>query len=151
SAQLAAGYNQFTNYSGAFWAQKKQILGLLCDLVDFSRSDASTYADSNGNMMIGAYESWARARWPTNSNTSVDYYIAQMSDRESELQAEDVLIHAAAQQTNHTFSLTLVALPTLNVSDVGNQMILSWTNAGYVLQSTPNIGGPFTTIPGATS
>jgi hypothetical protein len=151
SAQLAAGYNQFTNYNGAFWAQKKQILGLMCDMADVSRADAASDAHPNDNILMEAYESWARARWPTNDNTSVDYYIAQMSDRERDLQAEDVLIHAAAQQTNHTFSLTFLPTPSLSVSDVGNQMALSWTNAGYVLQSASNADGPFTTIPGAAS
>jgi len=151
SAQLAAGYNQFTNYNGAFWAQKKQILGLMCDMFDALRSDASTDAHPSDNILMENYESWARARWPTNDNTSVDYYIAQMSDRESELQAEDVLIHAAAQQTNHTFSLTFLPALTLNVSDIENQMVLSWTNAGYVLQSAFDINGPYLTIPGATS
>jgi len=151
AAQLAAGYNQFTNYNGAFWAQKKEILGLMCDLLDVLRSDACTDAHPGSNFLIENYESWARARWPTNKNISVDYYIAQMSDRESELQAEDVLIHAAAQQTNHTFSVKLVPQPILTVAAVGDQIVLSWTNAGCALQSASNIQGPFVTIPAATS
>jgi hypothetical protein len=151
SAQLAAGYNCFTNYSGAFWAQKKKILGLMCDLLDVLRSDASSDAHPADNVLIQNYESFASARWPTN-NFGVDGYIAQMSDRESELQAEDVLIHAAAQQTNHTFTVTQIPSPPfLIIGNVGNEPVVSWANAGYWLQSASNITGPFSTIQSATS
>jgi len=102
SAQLSAGYNGFTNYNGAFWAQKKEVLGLMCDMLAVSRANAS---DDTGLTNIKLYESYAATRWPTN-NFGVDQYITQMSDRESELQAQDVLIHAAAQQTNHVFTIT---------------------------------------------
>ncbi len=34
---------------------------------------------------------------------------------------------------------------------LGNQLLLSWTNAGFSLQSAPAITGTFTNIPGATS
>jgi hypothetical protein len=152
SAQLSAGYNNFTNYSGPFWAQKEEILGLMCDMLDVSRSDASLDAHPGTNILLENYESWARARWPTNNNTSVDYYIAQMSDRESELQVEDVLIHAAVQQTNHTITISpLPPPPTLSIISIGSQMVLTWPNPGYLLQSAPNIDGPFTTVPGAMS
>jgi hypothetical protein len=151
SAQLAAGYNNFTNYSGPFWAQKKEILGLMCDMLDVARSDASTDAHPGTNILLENYESWARARWPTNDNTSVDFYIAQMSDREKELQAQDVLIHAAAQQTNHTITVSLISPPTLSIIAIGNETLITWPTAGYLLQSATNINGPFTTIPDALS
>lgn len=151
AAQLSAGYNGFTNYSGAFWAQKKEILGLMCDMLDVLRSDATADAHPGQNVLIEKYESYASARWPTN-NFGVDDYIAQMSDREMELQAEDVLIHAAAQQTNHTFTITLLSSPPLlSIGSMGNHTVVSWTNAGYLLQSAADIKGPFATIPGATS
>ena len=151
SVQLAAGYNNFTNYSGAFWAQKKEILGLMCDMLDVLLSDACTDAHPNDHVLIENYESWARARWPTNK-AGVNGYITEMSDRESELQAEDVLIHAAVQQTNHIFSVTLTSpQPVVNIGGVGNQTVLSWANTAYGLQSAPSINGPFITIPGATS
>jgi hypothetical protein len=107
SAQLAAGYNSFTNYSGPFWAQKEEVLGLMCDMADVLRSDASIWAHPGDNRLMVNYESMARGRWPTN-NFGVVGYIAQMSDCEAQLQAEDILIHAAAQQTNHIFTLTPV-------------------------------------------
>ena len=151
SAQLSAGYNCFTNYSGAIWAQKKEILGLMCDMLDVLRSDASTDAHPGENLLMENYESFASTRWPTN-NFGVDSYIAQMSDREMELQAQDVMIHAAAQQTNHIFTLTLLfSPPLLSIGSLGNGMVVSWTNAGYSLQSASKIEGPFTTIQGAIS
>ena len=152
SAQWAEGYNGFTNFSGPFWAQKKEILGLLCDMLDVSRSDAASDAHPDDNVLLENYESWARTRWSTNDNTSVDFYIQQMSDRESELQAEDVFIHAAAQQTNHTFTITpILPLPLVSIGSFGSKMVISWTNIGYLLQSASDIKGPFTTIIGATS
>jgi len=151
SAQLSAGYNNFTNHSGAFWAQKKEILGLLCDLLDVNRADASSDAHPGENLLIENYEAYAADRWSTN-NFGVDQYIAQMSDREMELQAEDVLIHAAAQQTNHIITISLLPTPpALSVQLVGSAAVLTWSNAGYILQSTTNLQTAFTTIPNATS
>ena len=151
STQLSAGYNNFTNYSGAFWAQKKEVLGLMCDLVDINRSDASSDAHPGEDRLIEKYESYARDRWPTN-DLGVDAYIGQMSDREMELQSEDVLIHAAAQQTNHTIVISLLPTPpALTVQMVGDAAVLTWSNAGYVLQSTTNLQQAFRTIPNATN
>jgi hypothetical protein len=48
-------------------------------------------------------------------------------------------------------TLKFLPLPTLNVATVDNAIILSWTNAGYSLQSASNINGPYSIIPGATS
>jgi hypothetical protein len=150
SAQFAAGYNGFTNYSGPFWAQKKEILGLMCDMVDVLRSDASNFADPDDFQLMLNYESYAMARWPTNAG--VDPYIALMSDREAEIQTEDILIHSAAQQTNHTFTVTLLPQPpVLNIERIGNDAVLSWTNPGYLLQSATSPLGPFTILPTTTS
>ncbi|HEX4266165.1 MAG TPA: hypothetical protein VH597_17645 [Verrucomicrobiae bacterium] len=150
SAQFAAGYNSFTNYSGPFWAQKKEILGLMCDMADFLRSDASTHAHPGDNQLMVDYEAYASARWPTNAG--MDPYIGLMSDREAELQAEDILIHSAAQQTNHTFTVTLLPPPpSLNIGRAGNETVLSWTNPSYLLQSATSLSGPFTTLPSATN
>lgn len=151
SAQLAAGYNGFTNYSGAFWAQKKEILGLMCDLLDVQRSDASTPIHPPPYAMIRYYEGWSEYLWPLNQS-GVDVYIAQMAPHESDLQAEDLLIHAAAQQTNHVFTVTLLpGPPRLCIGSDGTNAVLTWTNSNYLLQSTTNLQSPFSTVPGATS
>jgi hypothetical protein len=34
---------------------------------------------------------------------------------------------------------------------LSNQLVLSWTNAGFNLQTTPSVSGTFTNLPGATS
>jgi hypothetical protein len=44
-----------------------------------------------------------------------------------------------------------VFAPSLNIQRLGNNVILSWTNAAFNLQSAPAITGTFTNVPGATS
>jgi hypothetical protein len=99
--------NLWNNYTNAFQAQGMSVMYLLCDLLDVSRTDQSNDAHPGDNRLIERYESYARAVWPTNT-LGVTGYIHQpdMVAREQELQAQDVLIHAAAQQTNHNFTIT---------------------------------------------
>jgi hypothetical protein len=51
--------------------------------------------------------------------------------------------------TTGVYELSL-APPALRLNRVGNQIVLSWTNAAFVLQSGPAVTGPFFTI-GASS
>ena len=44
-----------------------------------------------------------------------------------------------------------VPLPRLDFQLLNNQLVLSWTNAGFTLQSAPAVTGTFTNLPGATS
>jgi hypothetical protein len=39
----------------------------------------------------------------------------------------------------------------LDFQKLNNQLVLSWTNAGFTLQSAPALSGPFTNLPAATS
>jgi hypothetical protein len=39
----------------------------------------------------------------------------------------------------------------LDFQKLNNQLVLSWTNAGFNLQSAPTVSGPFTNLPSATS
>ena len=39
----------------------------------------------------------------------------------------------------------------LNFQLLKNQLVLSWTNAGFNLQTAPAVTGPFTNLPAATS
>ena len=41
--------------------------------------------------------------------------------------------------------------PRLDFQLLNNQLVLSWTNAGFTLQSAPAVTGPFTNLPAATS
>jgi hypothetical protein len=49
------------------------------------------------------------------------------------------------------YSTSIVPAPFLSFRRVNGQLVLSWTNAGFVLQAAPIIPGTFTNIPGATS
>jgi len=44
-----------------------------------------------------------------------------------------------------------ITLPRLDFQKVNNQLVLSWTNVGFNLQSAPIASGTFTNIPDATS
>jgi hypothetical protein len=108
STQLAAGLNLFTNYSGAFWAQKKEVLGLMLDAADFSRTNASDDV-TVGNVLNSDYESFANVVWETNAvDTTIFATATPMAAREADLKAQDILIHNAAQQTNHTVTMSLI-------------------------------------------
>ena len=41
--------------------------------------------------------------------------------------------------------------PYLTVQEVGHHLVLNWTNSTVILQTSPDITGPFTNIPSATS
>jgi hypothetical protein len=41
--------------------------------------------------------------------------------------------------------------PRLDFQTLNNQLVLSWTNAGFNLQTAPAVTGPFTNLPAATS
>jgi len=50
------------------------------------------------------------------------------------------------------FALTLYPLPIpLNIQMAGVNVILSWTNSAFALQSAPSVGGTYTNVPNATS
>jgi len=44
-----------------------------------------------------------------------------------------------------------IPLPHLDFQKLNNELVLSWTNAGFNLQTAPTVTGPFTNILGATS
>jgi hypothetical protein len=46
---------------------------------------------------------------------------------------------------------SLSVATSLNCRRLGNTLVLSWSNPAFVLQAAPAAGGPFATIPGATS
>jgi hypothetical protein len=48
------------------------------------------------------------------------------------------------------FSILLLPIP-LNFQIEDGQIVLSWTNAAFSLQSAPTVQGNYTNIPGATS
>ena len=46
---------------------------------------------------------------------------------------------------------TSVPPPRLDFQKLNNELVLSWTNAGFNLQTAPAVTGPFTNLPAATS
>ena len=49
------------------------------------------------------------------------------------------------------YSSSIPPPPRLDFQKLNNQLVLSWTNAGFNLQSAPAVAGPFTNLPAATS
>lgn len=49
------------------------------------------------------------------------------------------------------YSSSISAPPRLDFRRLNNQLVLSWTNASFNLQSVPTVNGTFTNIPGARS
>jgi len=90
-----------------FQAQAQSILYLMCDMLDISRTTQSNDAHPGSTLLMELYESNAGVIWATNTlgNTA---YVGFMQPSENLLVPTDVLIHAAAQQTNHTVTLSLI-------------------------------------------
>ena len=44
-----------------------------------------------------------------------------------------------------------VSPPRLDFQTLNNQLVLSWTNASFILQSATGVTGPFTNLPAATN
>ncbi len=49
-----------------------------------------------------------------------------------------------------TPSVAVAPIP-LTIANIGNQAVLTWTNAAFSLQSAPNVAGPYATIINAVS
>lgn len=121
SAQLATGWNRFTNYSGAEWAQKKEILGRCRDLIGCDRVTLADHsAGQNGPFGpdIVNKESNAQSFW--NAGDRGDTLVADLAPFEASIENNyNARIIAAAVQTNHTATLTLIQPGSGNLN-VGN-------------------------------
>lgn len=116
SSTLSAGINLFLVNAGAMWNQKCQTMNLLCYYANVSPTNATdTYQPHGTNELWVAQGSYAATVWPTNS-TSVTNYIAQsdMVARNNALLAEDQVLNANVQQTNHTFVISAIATRYVN-------------------------------------
>lgn len=105
-AELRAGLNVLWRvHTGGLWNQKKEFLGLMCDMVNVDRTNVfGLYQPTGSDTLLLKYESDARSRWP--ANTGMAAYCQLMQDNELLLQAKDVAINAVVQQTNHTYLIT---------------------------------------------
>jgi hypothetical protein len=110
SAALANGWNMFTNTVGPYWNQRYEVLGRIRDFayVDRQTRVPGSAGDDTGEVSMG---SQANAHWL--DGVRGDALIAIMNDKVAHLQTNTTFsiasIHAAAQPTNHTFTITLAA------------------------------------------
>ena len=58
---------------------------------------------------------------------------------------------SSSYSTTIKYSSSLPPLVNLDFQTLNNQLVLSWTNAGFNLQTAPALTGPFTNILGASS
>jgi hypothetical protein len=109
AAQLAAGRNWFTNYNGPLWAQRASVLKWKryqegvdpVTLLPHSAGD-------QGILGVGDnvnYQSFASGEYDTLGKRG-DIYLASIIAQVFQLRQYDDAINAAAQQTNHTFTIT---------------------------------------------
>jgi hypothetical protein len=105
-AALAAGWNMFTNTVGPYWNQRKEVLGRIRDKEYVNRVTLLPGAAGDGQGMV-AYGSNAQTQWALNKRG--DTMIDSVSNNVVNVLGLDTLTAAAAQPTNHTFSIMLLA------------------------------------------
>lgn len=111
SAQLASGYNLFTNYNGPWWAQRKAVLAAKRDQ---EGTDHVTLIDHNagsgGTLGVGDlvnYQSDSAQEYDTDGLRG-SAYVAAMATDISHMRQYDTNIFLTAQQTNHTLVIAEV-------------------------------------------
>lgn len=112
SAQLAAGYNNFTNFNNPLWATKNAVLSNMCLMAQFSPTNASDQINIGNNQLNINLVSIANTVWPTNA-PGVDGYAARMETGfgvENALFGMDKTNHLAVQQVLHTNRFKLLSL-----------------------------------------
>ena len=106
--QLAAGRNWFTNYNGPLWAQRASVLAWKraqagCDPVTLLPHGADVWGALNQPDLVN-FQSVASQQYDTYGQRG-DTYLQAMNQWVLLMRQYDVQIHAAAQQTNHTFTI----------------------------------------------
>ncbi len=125
--QLAAGDNGFLNPNTPLAYQRANVLYDLGLMMNVSPTNQSEFLAGNG--LIGTFESGARALWPTNA-PSVSDYISKMIGtplnlttpkyaQEDPLIAQDLVVHADAQQNDHTISVVRMQQATAQTLTTG--------------------------------
>jgi hypothetical protein len=110
SAQLAAGWNMFTVTNGPLWNQRKAVLDAKRDQ---EGNDHTAFQPTHGAGDPGVGGHFDAINY---ISASTDYpgthtgsaFITFMAPFVAGVKALDVSINAAAQQTNHTFSMSLI-------------------------------------------
>jgi hypothetical protein len=110
SGTFSAGWNMITNYAGPYWAQRKEVLGRIRDVEYVNRN---TLVPGSAGDALGeiSYVSFAGSHWI--AGLRGDALIASMHTNISFLTTNAsfsfAAIKAAAQPTNHTFTVKLVS------------------------------------------
>ena len=130
---LSAGWNMFTNTAGPYWAQRTEVLGRIRDKehVDRYTRVPGSAGDQQGMVSYGSY---ASSYW-TNSAFRGDTLINLLSNRVANVMTYDALTAAAAQPTNHTFTIMpYVPVATIKVFNLTNAL-----NVPVVLDGSSSI------------
>ena len=111
AAELASGRNWFTNYNGPLWAQRTSVLAWKrhqegVDPVTLLYHSAGDPGVLNLADMVN-YQSNASQQYDTLGKRG-DIYVASMINLVFALRQYDVEINRAAQQTNHTLTITQI-------------------------------------------
>ena len=123
SAQLASGWNMFAVTNGPLWNQRLAVLNAKRDQ---EGNDHFTLLPTHGagdrgvggNLDLINYQSYATL-YP-GTYTGLDF-INGIAPYVAGMKALDLLIHNAAQQTNHVFTISLVS-QTISFPSPGNQV-----------------------------
>ncbi|HXT10390.1 MAG TPA: hypothetical protein VN873_02420 [Candidatus Angelobacter sp.] len=110
SGQLAAGWNMFTNYNGALWAQRKEVLGRKRDQMGCDRVSLVEHsAGSTGILGVGDMVNYGSAAFSQySSGKRGTNFTAILATDIAHVQQYDAYINAAAQQTNHTVQISQI-------------------------------------------
>jgi hypothetical protein len=146
SPGIGTGYDYATiKYSGggaALWTNRYHGPGAGSD------TTSGVAVDASGNVFVTGccaatigYSSAGEALW-TNRASGAAQALAVDA-------VGNVFVTGGSSETIK-YSSSIV-LPHLSHRRANNQLVLSWTNAGFVLQGAPIVPRAFTNIPGATS
>ena len=117
-------------------------------------------ADSAGNVFVTGGSSIGSSATIAYSNAGVPLWTNRYNGDLSKIAVDrngNVFVTGQSTGTNGTYNIgtikysSSVPPPRLDFQTLNNQLVLSWTNAGFNLQSAPTLTGPFTNLPVATS
>jgi len=104
STVLASGWNMFTNYSGPYWNQRKEVLGRIRDQRYVNRV---TLVSGSAGDQVGEIAYGSAGGTPWDAGARGDLLIASNNAAVAKLQTNVTSVNFAATPTNHTFSITL--------------------------------------------
>lgn len=102
SIELSNGWNMFTNYAGPYWNQRREVLGLIRDAEGVDRVTLVPIPTKGLQLLTQTFDS----NWQAGNRGDL---LLQNSDAAMAINATNfTAIHAAAQPTNHTFTVTMI-------------------------------------------